>query len=107
MVELVRGGGLRGVGDKPVFKSVCQPWPVGFLAAWSGLVVVGGGGAKSNHDGGVIRSCRGEGLSVPGPKCRKHMWVSEGKVDGAGSIGASKGEASINSQGVKEYEAQV
>jgi len=35
------------------------------------------------------------------------MWVSEGKVDGAGSEGAGKGEPSIHSRGVKEGEAQV
>jgi len=32
--------------DEPVFEFICKAWPVGLLPAWSGFVIVGGGGHK-------------------------------------------------------------
>jgi len=42
---VVRGGSVRGGADLPIFESIGEPWPVGFLPARSGLVVLRGGGA--------------------------------------------------------------
>jgi len=44
LVKLVRGLGLGGGRDEPIFKLICQAWPVSFLPAWPGFVVVGRGG---------------------------------------------------------------
>ena len=46
MVELVRGRGIRWGRDAPVFELICQGWPVGFLPAWPGFVIVGRGGRR-------------------------------------------------------------
>jgi len=45
LVELVRGWGLGGGRDEPVFKSISEAWPVSFLPGWPRFVVVGRGGA--------------------------------------------------------------
>ena len=104
MVELV-GGDRVGGGDWQVFERISEVWPVGFLPAWSGCVVIRERGAYGYQNWGGVGSGGGEGRRVPRAKGWKNMWVALGQVNGTWSEGSCERKLCVNSLNVEEGEA--
>ena len=62
---------------------------------------------EGEADWDMVRAGGREGGGIPRLEEREHVWVGERKVDDARSMACCHGEASIDSGGVKEVEAQV
>ena len=99
--EGVSGGGgisqFLGLSVSPGQSASCQQG--------LGLSLWGEKGAYGDQDGGVVGPCRGERRRITGAKSSDHMSVGESQIDGAGSMGSSEGEPSINAWGVEESKA--
>ena len=57
---------------------------------------------KVDEDGDVVRTGRGQGRGIPGPKGRTEERVGKGEVHGARPTGAQEGKSGIDTRGVEE-----
>jgi len=98
------GRGWQGGEGLASFDFFRKSGPVGLFPAGSGPIVVVGGGANGDQDGGVVGPCGGEGRCVPGAETVEHMWVGKSQVDDARSVASCEGEPSINARGIEKSE---